>query len=367
MNTCWLGLLVYGAISGLWSPLPVQAGDTPVGKKVEDARAHRKQRSLPAARSRREGKRKASKVTRRKAGRIQNLSLPDELGRIARAVSTRRYRSVLYLARQALEKDALNDDAHAAMVVGCGHFGDYPCVDQSYEEAETSDSLVLMREVAKADSLRHQGQPEAAAELRRQIVVDHSKANREMSLLSMLALDHEAAGDWESAYDVAWEAVALDPDSQIGWAMVARAEAATAGVEAAESYLWLADRIGTVSVTVPTARADIHRMYGDELYASTLFESTKANAVPSIRYTVARTRALLAVDLPLEVIDLYEVCGWCMDAEVWHPDLQATFGVALAQVGRLDEALVYADRLERTYPSHPPAVEAAARIRALVP
>lgn len=360
-----LGLLLFGTLSGPLQPARAQAGAKP--KRVPASQLGSPQKGerpkLGKRRLRGKGAKAGKARPQRRSRTIRDQSLPDELGAITRAVSKRRYRSVLSLANAGLADDPFNGHLHAARAVGCGHYGDYPCVDESHSEARGTDSLLLMRDVARADALRHQGRPGEAAALRRLLIVDNSRTNREVSLLAKLVLDLEAAGELDAAYEAAWEAVALNPDSPIVWSMVARVEAATSSVDTAESYLWLADRTGVSSTTRVIARADIHRVFGDPVYASSLFTGDDVSTVQSQGYAVARTRALLAADLHEEVLDVYATCSWCVGEEVWHPDLLATFGEALARDGQLTAARTFADRLARTYPDHPPAQDAVQAIR----
>jgi len=362
-----LGLLLFGTLSGPVQPVHAQASARPKRVPASHIGSPKKGQPAKVGKRRRRGKGAKSRGAGAKRSRqIRDLSLPDELGSITRAVSSRRFRSVIGLATAGLARDPWSGHLHAARAVGCSHYGDYPCVDESHEEAQGTESLVVMREVAKADALRHQGRPREAAAIRRMLVIDNDRSKREVSLLAKLALDLETAGDMEGAYDVAWEAVALSPDSPIAWSMVARVEAATNTLDEAESYLWLADRTEMSSTTRDIARADIHRLYGDPLYAASLFVDGEVSSVQSQGYAVARTRALLAADLHEEVLDVYAACSWCLGEEVWHPDLMGTFGEALARDGQLDQARAFAVRLEQSYPAHPPAREAVRSIRSLL-
>jgi len=308
-----------------------------------------------------EAKPKAPGVTSRR--QIRRLPFPSEHGDILQAISKRRYRGLVGLATRKLADDPWNGDLHAALVVGCGHYGDFACVEGSHDEALATDSLVLMREEAKADALRYLGRPLDAAELRRELVVDDARASREQALLSKLVYDYEAAGDLEQAWDVAWEAVALNPEGSVGWALVARVASASGQMDEAESYLWLADRAGSDSVLRTASRADISRAGGDPLDASTMFNDKVVSRVQSMQYAVARSRALLEADLVGEVLDMHRDCSWCLGEVVWHPELMGTFGEALARDGQVDQATHYADRLQHTYPDYPPAIAAVAAIR----
>jgi len=286
--------------------------------------------------------------------------LPAEFAELNRMLGRQEYRALLARTRSNLAADPLNPHLHAARTVGCRHYGDLPCVDQSYEESLPSPSLDFLRELARADALHHQGHPRQAADLRRAMVVDHAKPLREERLLGKIVLDLEQAGDLEGAWDAAWEAVALDPDSPNAWALVARIEAASGSIESAESYLWTADRVRSSTLSMTVATADIHRKYGDPFVASTLFLQPNPRRQKQLSYAIARNQSLLAAGLYGEVLDIFHVRIWFLGDELWHPDLLRTVGQALALDGQSEQALAYAMRLEDTYPDNP-RVQASVR------
>ena len=118
-----------------------------------------------------------------------------------------------------------------------------------------------------------------------------------------IVYDFLAADDRNSAADVAWEAVALDPSSPDAWAMVARVSAADGDFEAAESYLWTADRLGRSTLVLELVRSEVLVAMGDPHDAVTAALRPTAVQRKSLDHTIARHRAFLAADLHKEVLD----------------------------------------------------------------
>ena len=207
---------------------------------------------------------KAKALNRRRPDvALSSAPLPKELAYVRNLLAQRAFRAILTLTNQRLAKAPTNSNLHAARIVGCRHYGDYLCIDQSYDEALATPVFDLLREVARADALRHQGDPLAAAGTRRALVVEHARPHREVTTLSEIVYDFLAADDRNSAADVAWEAVALDPSSPDAWAMVARVSAADGDFEAAESYLWTADRLGRSTLVLELVRSEVLVAMGD--------------------------------------------------------------------------------------------------------
>jgi hypothetical protein len=111
------------------------------------------------------------------------------------------------------------------------------------------------------------------------------------------------------------------------------------------------------------ATADIHRQFGDPLVAANQFIQPNARRQKQLSYAIARNRALLAAGLYGEVLDIFHVRFWFLGDELWHPDLLGTVGEALALDGQAERALVFATRLENTYPGNPHAQASARAIR----
>ena len=134
---------------------------------------------------------------------LSSAPLPKELAYVRNLLAQRAFRAILTLTHQRLAKAPTNSNLHAARIVGCRHYGEYLCVDQSYDEALATSAFDLLREVASADAHRHQGAPLAAARIRRALVVEHARPHREMTTLSEIVYDFLAADDHHSAADVA--------------------------------------------------------------------------------------------------------------------------------------------------------------------
>ena len=195
MITWMFALLLTGAVQGPAETTAALAADAPP-KETRTGRSTRGKRRQRRLRG------KASKARQPPPGRQgqkrQNPAmLPNEFADLNRMLGRQQYRSLLARTREKLAAEPLNPHLHAARVVGCRHYGDYPCVDQSYEESLPSDALNFLRQLARADALHHQGAPDQAARLRRAMIIENAKPLREERLLGKLVLDLEQAGDLE--------------------------------------------------------------------------------------------------------------------------------------------------------------------------
>jgi len=278
-------------------------------------------------------------------------------------ITRRRYRQAMIETTKALVDDPTNPVLHAARAVCCSQYGDYHCTVGSLEDAYGTETMQVLRVVAEADSLRFLGRPEAAAKVRREIIVDHSRPKREVTMLVHEFEDHEVADDLEAMWDVAWEAAALEPDSPLANSLLARVYAASGDFETAKSYLWLAERHASKSATLAIAVADIYRAFDEPIAAAMSTDENRTHTLRSKTYTVARARALIASGDYDNAINLLDVRSWYLADELWHPDLIAVQGMAYSGAGLHEYALAIADRLAATYPDHPPAQHAVQAIR----
>ena len=299
---------------------------------------------------------------RREDVSLSTATLPQEISFVGKLLKQRAYRAILTKANRLLASDPVNSNLHAARIVGCRHFGDHACIAQSYDEAKPSTALDLLREVARADALRHTGQAQEAARIRRALFVENARPQRRITLLTELALDLLAASQLEDAHDTAWQAIALDPESPDAWALVARVEAATGRFEEAESYLWLADRLGRPSLPLAIARTEVLVSSGDPHEAVTAALRPTIIQRKSLEHTILRYQAFLATGLYAEVLDDAHETTWRLGNELWHPHLMAAVGEALALDGQAEEAGALAVRLAATCPESAPAQAAAQAI-----
>lgn len=301
-----------------------------------------------------------------KASRRKQANAPSSIAYARRLLSRRAYRTLLAKTAIRLTRRPFSPSLHAVRMVGCAYYGDHWCVLESHDFTATSPALEHMREEALADALHHTGNPEAAAQHRRMALTEAARPIRTEWHYTGLFLDLEQAGDWTEACDVAWEAVAWNPSSATPWALVARCAAATGSLDEAESYLWLAAQSDRGSIALSTARIDIHRTIGDANHAASLSRRPTSPQQRSARHSIARHRALLAIDEPDLVIESYDARVWSLDDEIWHPGLLATYGAAFAQADHPELASELADRLAATYPHNPAAKSDARAIRALL-
>lgn len=301
-----------------------------------------------------------------KASRRKQANAPSSIAYARRLLSRRAYRTLLAKTATRLTRRPFSPSLHAARMVGCAYYGDHWCVLESDAFTATSPALEHMREEALADALHHTGNPRAAAQHRRMALTEAARPVRTEWHYTALFLDLEEAGDWTEACDVAWEAVAWNPSSATPWALVARCAAATGSLDEAESYLWLAAQSDRGSIALSTARIDIHRTIGDAHHAASLSRRPTSTQQRSARHSIARHRALLAIEEPDLVIESYDARVWSLDDEIWHPGLLATYAAAFAQAGHPDLASELSDRLAATYPDNASAQSDAQTIRALL-
>ena len=120
---------------------------------------------------------KAKALNRRRPDvALSSAPLPKELAYVRNLLAQRAFRAILTLTNQRLAKAPTNSNLHAARIVGCRHYGEYLCVDQSYDEALATSAFDLLREVA-ADAHRHQVTPRGSRSPSTR--VEHARPHRD--------------------------------------------------------------------------------------------------------------------------------------------------------------------------------------------
>ena len=337
------GLLSLSPSCGpLLSPARAEEGAKPTGHGTGE-------QAGPVGKAKRRGKAGARKRAAKRPPRKQT-SAPQEVQYARRFLARGAYRQLLIKTEQRLEKVPESGALHAVRMVACGHFGDHACVLESHDLAAPTEILTHVREESLANALHQTGAHEEAAELRRTAIWEDTRPLRTEWNFASLFFDLESTGDTQAACEVAWQAVAHNPEAATPWALVARCAAETGDLEEAESYLWLADRTQQPSVTLSSTRIDLHRLLGDPEHAAALARRPTRTQQKSLRHTVARHRALLSVRDPMLVIDSFDMGSWSLDGEIWHPELLKTYEEAFAQAGHPAIAAELADRLEQLTP-----------------
>jgi len=355
-------------LSNLFALLVWASASSASGPSTEPApKAAEKKRAIP-----KRGKRgKRGKGSKRrmpgKSGKGSNpansLSFQGSVSNLSMLLSRGRYRQAMMETTRQLAESPLDPDLHASRAVCCSEFGDYPCVQASLDLATGSEALPMQTVVAEADALRFLGEPEAAARIRRELVVSNPRPKRELATLTRLFGDHKQAGNLEGMWEVALESVALQDGTGVGYALLARTYAVMGDLDEAEAWIWIGYREPNPSSALAVAEAEVLMAAGETRAAVEVTDALRRKVLRNRALTAVRGRALLSDGELQAAVDMLDLRSWYLGDELWHPDLIAVQAVVFAHNGWEAPALDQIERLESAYSGYPAAAAAAQEAR----
>lgn len=292
------------------------------------------------------------------AGGLEHVTDLDRvLSRLRMQLRRKRYRGLLGDSKAALVRFPDSPDVHALRAVALAELGDFPTAAQRLSDGLGAREAEVMSVVARADVLRHLGEPGDAAEVRRELLASGDSPNREQVMLLKLFEDHRVDGDLEGMWAAATSAMAVNPNSAVPYALMARYYTAAGDETQADEYLWLTSIRGGRTAAEGIARVEYALAFDSPDDAWLVADENRELVLRSKEFTVLRGQALLAAGAYDDALVVADLKAWQMAGEVWHPGLVGIKAMALAGVGLVDLAQHEADRLVRTYPHHADTAE----------
>lgn len=330
-------------------PTPGQSGLRRVG------RVRLNPEDIPQAARQKQLKREASPLGRRG----QDASAHVEAA--YRAMKNgRHYRAVLALddARRAGQRDPRVQELSGAAWASLGFYAD---ALGAFRVASSGPYYEEFGVRAHADALRAVGEGEAAASLRRTLLVEPMEEQQELALMLEIGDDYLLTGDGWGAEQVLLEAYAAFPRATAVHVSLAEAYALQGDEESAGFHLWMADSAPVgVNFRELLYQARVELDAGRLHTAEELILKLTRRRQQNVTLLTMRCEMLVAQGTPDAAWALLENSYW---REHGDPELSASRALVLDALGRRAEALATLQEGLDLYPSHPSLQRAAAALR----
>lgn len=272
------------------------------------------------------------------------------------ALRTGQYRNALPKIRKHLDDNPDDADLHALLGYVYARIGMYGDAQTAFGLSLGSTVYEMICVSRHADTLRYTGDPEQAAQLRRERVLTLRDDNDALPLLMGVVEDLRYAGDFEGAEEALYEAMAMSPGSGVVYAMAADLAMDQGDMEEASYNLWLAALYGQEEQRVKVANARLLMLEGDYEEAQ---EHLNTRRIVRRYFTPIMMQAEIyrRQGIPDEALAIAESARV---SDKTRPEVMAEQLAALASLGDLVEAREVAAQIRATYPRDPNALAALA-------
>ena len=266
-------------------------------------------------------------------------------------------RSAMAGIRAAIDRNPDEPDLFAWLGIAVARAGAYAEALPAFELAVGSEIYDQQGIAFHADALRATGQPERAAALRRERLVDVDLEDDSALLWIGIAEDLEAAGDLEGAWEAMSWAESVAPSSANMLAAKAELELQLGEPDEAAASLWLASLSGGgPGVRERLAGCRLARQEGDLAEASRALGRTGVGHRKS-RLGIYQAELLREAGAPARCLEMLDQPRF-LDRE--RPIYLAVRMACAAEAGELAEAKTLRDHAMRIYPRDADVLSAAA-------
>lgn len=178
------------------------------------------------------------------------------------------YRVALQEIRKELQNNPDDVDLHAYAGIAAERAGMYGDSAAEFEISQGSAIYEKSGVSSHAETLRVTGEPQAAAALRASQLVMVEDEDEQAIIWMGLVDDYRAAGDYAAAYDAAWQALSISPNSGLIYAFLGDLLMDMGDLEAARYAVWNAERLGGKNIRIHIVKARLSLLDGelDEAY-----------------------------------------------------------------------------------------------------
>jgi tetratricopeptide (TPR) repeat protein len=280
---------------------------------------------------------------------------------LAQLVRKSQYRQVVRRATALLEQDPDDVEVHAVLGVAWARAGYLADAVGAFALCGGSAYYEDQGLAAHADALAALGEPERAAALREQRLLDADLDEaREVRLLLNMADDHRLAGRPDRALDDAERALAVWPNAPATWAVMADAWLDLGQIAQAEEALWQSERMGaTTRGALVAARLAVWQ--GDWKEALEQVDAAHDFRIGSVRPAALKAEVLRRMGDLDGALEVVERTNWRLTED---PEMLAARIRVRADRKEWAEADATAERAAALYPRHPEVQGALAHLRA---
>lgn len=363
MRVAWFGVLALGVVlAGLASPAAGQAvgGDGPL---MKERKANPGAQVGPAQRQRERSKAKAKAQERAKAkakaGGAEAGEPPKGAGPragggggdfMAKLYRSGNFRLVQGRVKGLLEANPDNADAHCMLGIAYENAGRYADAFTSLELGQGSTLCDTEGLGSWADTLHVFGHYDAAVDVRMERMVMVDEPGVESQTWLNMVNDYRAAGQYDHAWDAAYQALALMPRGARVLTAMADLAMDEGDMDEAARLIWLAQEVDEPPPAARLTMARYEILTGDLDAATETLELIQPRKNRIWQGSVYQAEVLRRTGDP-EGAALVLEAKYLRGAE--YPALLAEQAMVFADLERFDEAQERLERALSVYPSDP--------------